>query len=76
MEIKVLIDQIENDRAYLIAEEPRCSFILPLKTLPDGCREGDFLKLSIKLLKKETQKGIKQTKELIAKLAKKEEAEK
>ena len=67
--MKAVIDRIEGKLAVLLMESTKVN--MPLILLPEGCKEGDVLDVSIKKNVKATLKAKNRSKGLIEKLKKK-----
>ena len=70
--MKVVIDRIEGKLAVLLmGENGSIKVNMPLILLPEGCKEGDVLDVSIKKNVKATLAAKNRSKDLIEKLKKK-----
>ena len=70
--MKAVIDRIEENLAVLLmGEDGSIKVNTPLILLPDGCREGDVLDISISKDEKATVEAKKRSKNLIEKLKRK-----
>jgi hypothetical protein len=70
--MKAVIDRIEGDLAVvLMGEKGEFKFNIPLSFLPDGCKEGDVLKISIERDLTATQETKQRVSSLMDKLKKK-----
>jgi hypothetical protein len=67
--MKAVIDRIEGKLAVLLMGSTKVN--MPLILLPEGCKEGDVLDVSIKKNVKATLKAKNHSKGLIEKLKKK-----
>lgn len=70
--MKVTIDRFEDGYAVLLIRgEESVHIDFPVQLLPDGCREGDILDISISRDTTETDEARKRVSDLIDKLKKK-----
>ena len=70
--MKAVIDRIEENLAVLLmGEDGSIKVNTPLILLPDGCREGDVLDISISKDEKATVEAKERSKNLIEKLKRK-----
>ncbi len=70
--MKVTIDRFEDSYAVLLVRGEECEHIdLPVKLLPEGCREGDILDIRISRDVESTEETRKRVTDLIEKLKKK-----
>lgn len=70
--MKVTIDRFENGYAVLLVRGEECEHIdFPAKLLPEGCKEGDILDISITRDVESTEETRKRVSDLIEKLKKK-----
>ena len=70
--MKAVIDRVEGKLAVLlVGEDGRTKVNMPLILLPEGCKEGDVLDVSIKKNAKATLTAKNRSKSLIEKLKKK-----
>lgn len=67
---KGIIDRFEGD--YVVIELKDLAFIdLPVKLLPTGAKEGDFIEINIEINKKETDNQKEKIQNLLNKLSNK-----
>ncbi len=70
--MKAIIDRIEGDLAVLLMGDDGLSRVsVPLSLLPDGCREGDVLNVSIERNAEATQQARERVSGLMEKLKRK-----
>lgn len=70
--VQATIDRIEGDTAVLIPDTPNPkSITLPTALLPDGCREGDIVRLTLEPDPDATRIGRERIAGTIARLARK-----
>jgi hypothetical protein len=70
--MKAVIDRIEGDLAVvLMGERGEFKFNIPLQFLPDSCKEGDVLKISIERDLTATEETKQRVSSLMGKLKKK-----
>jgi hypothetical protein len=69
--MKATIDRIEGKMAVLIAGDENVKFDFPLALLPQGCKEGDVLNISIERDPEATQQAGERVSSLMEKLKKK-----
>jgi len=69
--MKATIDRIEGKMAVIIAGEENVKFDLPLALLPQGCKEGDVLDISIERNPEATKQATERVSSLMEKLKKK-----
>jgi hypothetical protein len=67
--MKAVIDRVEGELAVLLMGENRLNF--PLAMLPEGCKEGDILEISIERAPLATQQAKEKATGLIDRLKKK-----
>jgi len=73
--MKAVIDRIEGELAVvLMGETGEFKLNLPLSLLPEGCGEGDVLKISIERDPAATEQGKEQVSGRIEKLKKKRQS--
>ncbi|VVB68594.1 Uncharacterised protein [uncultured archaeon] len=70
-EMRAVIDRIEGKMTVLIAGEENVKFDFPLALLPQGCKEGDVLNISIERDPEATQQAREKVSSLMEKLKKK-----
>jgi hypothetical protein len=71
-EMKAVIDRVEGKLAVLlIGEDGSIKVNMPLILLPEGCKEGDVLNITINRNENATQSAKDQSKNLIEKLKRK-----
>jgi len=70
-DLKATIDRIEGKMAVLIAGVENTKFDLPLALLPQGCKEGDVLNISIERDPEATQQAKERVSGLMERLKKK-----
>jgi hypothetical protein len=74
--MKAVIDRIEGELAVLLmGEDGGIKVNMPLILLPEGCREGDVLDITIKKDEKTTVEAKDRSKSLIEKLKRKGQGE-
>jgi Protein of unknown function (DUF3006) len=70
--MKVTIDRFEDGYAVLLVRDEEDVHIdFPVKLLPDGCKEGDILDITISRDEESTEATRKRVSDLIEKLKKK-----
>ncbi len=70
--MKAIIDRIEGKLAVLLmGEDGRIKVNMPLVLLPEGCREGDVLNISIERDPEATRQARERVSSLMEKLKKK-----
>ena len=70
--MKAVIDRIEGDLAVvLVGEKGEFKLNLPLSLLPEGCKEGDVLNISIERDSAATDQAKERVTDLMEKLKKK-----
>jgi len=70
--MKVTIDSIEDKTAILlVGEDDKVKMNMPLVLLPEGCREGDILNISIERDPDATRQARERVSSLMEKLKKK-----
>ena len=69
--MKATIDRIEGKMVVVIAGEENVKFDLPLALLPQGCKEGDVLDISIEKNPEVTKQARERVSSLMEKLKKK-----
>ncbi len=70
--MKAVIDRVEGELAVLLlGDKGEFKLNLPLSLLPDGCKEGDVLKLSFERDPAATEQARERVSGLIEKLKKK-----
>jgi len=74
--MKATIDRIEGKMAVLLmGEDGKAKVNMPLSLLPEGCKEGDILSVSIELDPEATEKAKERVSGLMEKLKKKGQGE-
>ena len=68
--VKFSLDRLEEDRAVLLAKGTEEEIICPRFLLPANIKEGDILKFSIEVSKKDTENARAEVQELLEKLKK------
>lgn len=68
--MKATIDRFEGKLAVLVSEDGT-AFNMPLSLLPEGCREGDVLNISIERDLEETAQARERVSNLMERLKKK-----
>ena len=76
MKMKAVIDRFEADKAVLLVGEEQDALVVPRKSLPQGVKEGHWLKvdveddrvLSAEIDEEETARAKERIKEKLAKL--------
>jgi len=72
VKLKAVIDRIEGKLAVLlVGEDGSIKVNMPLILLPDGCKEGDVLDITIMKAEKATVEAKDRSKSLIEKLKRK-----
>jgi hypothetical protein len=75
--MKATIDRIEGKMAVLLmGEDGKTKVNMPLGLLPEGCKEGDILSVSIELDPEATERAKERVSGLMEKLKKKGQGEK
>jgi hypothetical protein len=75
--MKATIDRIEGEKAVLLmGEEGRVKVDMPLVILPNGCKEGDILDITIIKDEETTRETKERVSALMEKLKKKGQSEK
>ena len=70
--MKAVIDRVEGDLAVvLVGEKGEFKLNLPLSLLPEGCKEGDVLNISIERDSAATDQAKERVTDLMEKLKKK-----
>jgi hypothetical protein len=70
--MKAVIDRVEGDLAVvLVGEKGEFKLNLPLSLLPEGCKEGDVLNISIERDSAATDQSKERVTDLMEKLKKK-----
>jgi hypothetical protein len=70
--MKATIDRIEGKMAVLLmGEDGKAKVNMPLSLLPEGCKEGDILSISIELDPEATSQAKEKVSGLMEKLKKK-----
>ena len=70
--MKAVIDRVEGDLAVvLVGEKGEFKLHLPLSLLPEGCKEGDVLNISIERDSAATDQAKERVTDLMEKLKKK-----
>jgi hypothetical protein len=69
--MKATIDRIEGELAVLLVGDGRIKVNMPLALLPEGCREGDILNISIERDLEATSQARERVSGLMEKLKKK-----
>jgi hypothetical protein len=70
--MKATIDRIEGKMAVLLmGEDGKTKVNMPLSLLPEGCKEGDILSISIERDSEANEKAKERVSELMEKLKKK-----
>jgi hypothetical protein len=74
--MKATIDRIEGKMAVLLmGEDGKAKVNMPLSLLPEGCKEGDILSVSIELDPEATEKAKVRVSGMMEKLKKKGQGE-
>jgi hypothetical protein len=74
--MKATIDRIEGKMAVLLmGEDGKAKVNMPLSLLPEGCKEGDILSISIELDPEATKQAKERVSGLMENLKKKEQGE-
>jgi hypothetical protein len=66
--MKATIDRIEGELAVLLVGDGRIKVNMPLALLPEGCREGDILNISLERDLEATRQAREKVSSLIEKL--------
>lgn len=68
MQIKVVVDRFEHDKAILVIGDSEVAVVWPKSTLPSTVKEGDHLKIQIEIDKKATADARQEAEELLKSL--------
>lgn len=69
--MKAVIDRFEEDYAVLLVGDDEVKLDVPINLLPEGCREGSWLKLRFELDPERTRSQEEKNESLLDKLKKK-----